>query len=206
MRATTLSRTTLASVVLATTVAVTGCGGDSPVVSTAAGTASATTAPAPAPSTLTEDDVLFVQMMIPHHQQAVAMAELAPTRARDPQVRELAERILSAQKPQIATMVGWMQGLNQPTAPPNESDHGPGEHTVRGSMTFGAMVRLRETSGAKFDRQFLTRMIAHHRGAVTTAKLETAAGSSPEVTALADAVITGQQAEIATMRKILARL
>ena len=78
--------------------------------------ASSSSAPA-APSasaqpsaTFNDADVMFAQMMIPHHEQAVEMADLAATRASDPEVKELATKIKAAQDPEIQTMKGWLTG------------------------------------------------------------------------------------------------
>ncbi len=91
----------------------------------------------PTTATTTKDghnaaDIAFAQKMIPHHRQAIEMAELAPSRAQNPQVRSLAQRIRAAQAPQIATMAGWLTGWGQPTAPPADagvvSSHGSDDH------------------------------------------------------------------------------
>ena len=62
---------------------------------------------------LSMNDLMFAQMMIPHHEQAIQMAEWAKTRASDPQVKELAEKILAEQAPEIALMTGWLEQAKQ---------------------------------------------------------------------------------------------
>ncbi|MFI5486764.1 DUF305 domain-containing protein [Micromonospora echinaurantiaca] len=186
--------------------ALTGCAGDhSPSGmghdqprSTASGASAGASAFGPA-------DVMFAQMMIPHHQQAVEMADLAATRAADPAVKRLAGQIKAAQAPEIATMSGWLAAWGRPMPSPGgkmpHMDHG-----MPGMMSAADMARLAAVSGREFDRQFLTMMIAHHEGAITMAEDELAEGANPDAKKLAQEIITAQRAEITTMREILARL
>ncbi|SCG80425.1 Uncharacterized conserved protein, DUF305 family [Micromonospora echinaurantiaca] len=150
-------------------------------------------------------DVMFAQMMIPHHQQAVEMADLAATRAADPEVKRLAGQIKAAQAPEIATMRGWLAAWGRPMpSPGGEMPHM--DHGMPGMMSAADMARLAAASGREFDRQFLTMMIAHHEGAITMAEDELADGANSDAKKLAQEIITAQRAEIATMREILARL
>ncbi|WP_232533868.1 DUF305 domain-containing protein [Plantactinospora sp. KBS50] len=175
-------------------------------------------------------DVMFAQMMIPHHQQAVAMADLAATRAADSQVKQLATQIKDAQAPEIATMSGWLTTWGTPSGAPTTMpgmDHGstampgmnhggsaaptssamPGmDHGMPGMMSEADMTRLAATSGRDFDRQFLTMMIAHHESAITMARTEAAQGANSDAKALAGRIATTQQAEIDTMKTLLARI
>lgn len=149
-------------------------------------------------------DVTFAQSMIPHHQQAVRMSELAATRATDPQVAQLATQIKTAQGPEIELMQGWLTAWGQPTAIPG---HDMGEmQSMPGMMTDEQMAALEGMSGAVFDREFVRMMIAHHQGAITMAKTEQADGSDPAAKELAAKIEKDQTAEIATLQEILARL
>ena len=78
----------------------------------------------PAGATFNTADVTFATGMIPHHQQAIEMAQLAETRASNPQVKDLAARIRTAQDPEIATMSGWLRQWGQPM-PSAVAGHGP---------------------------------------------------------------------------------
>lgn len=172
----------------------------------------ATTAPssaadsAPAGAAFNDADVTFAQMMIVHHQQAVEMAALADSRAGDAEVKTLAGKIKAAQGPEIATMTGWLGTWGKPTAAPGGGAHGSGHESMPGMMSDADMTRLKAAAGVAFDRQFCTMMIAHHQGAVTMATEQIAKGSSAEAKALAQKIVADQQAEIATMTTILARL
>ncbi|WP_405093251.1 DUF305 domain-containing protein [Micromonospora sp. NBC_01392] len=128
MTRTILRRALVAGVSLTTAaVVLTGCGSDdhsaaggghsSPTATVASDAASA--------SAHNAADVMFAQMMIPHHQQAVAMADLAATRAADPQVKQLAAQIKDAQAPEIATMSGWLRAWGAPV-PPGSGSATPG--------------------------------------------------------------------------------
>nr|WP_239542302.1 DUF305 domain-containing protein [Micromonospora terminaliae] len=152
-------------------------------------------------------DVMFAQMMIPHHQQAVEMSGLAETRAADPEVKRLAGQVKAAQAPEIATMTGWLAAWGRP-APSANAGHGmPGmDHGMSGMMSEAELAKLAAASGTDFDRQFLTLMIAHHEGAITMAEEEIADGVHPDATALARQIVTTQQGEIDAMRKLLGRL
>ncbi|GIJ08899.1 DUF305 domain-containing protein [Micromonospora andamanensis] len=153
-------------------------------------------------------DVMFAQMMIPHHEQAVEMSDLAATRASDPEVKQLATQIKDAQAPEIAQMRGWLTSWGAPMPMASGGRHGMPEmdHEMPGMMSEADMAKLAAASGTEFDRQFLTMMIAHHEGAITMAEEEAAQGVNPDATALAQRIATTQQAEIDTMRKVLTRL
>ena len=159
-------------------------------------------------------DVSFAQLMIPHHQQAVEMADLALTQASSAQVKELATQIKSAQDPEIAQMTGWLEEWGEPTAMPGSQDGGMdgmdhsgmdmGGISASGMMTAEDMDALAAARGAEFDRMWLTMMIAHHQGAITMAQQVLDTTSDSRVRSLADAIIEGQTKEIDTMKQLLA--
>jgi uncharacterized protein (DUF305 family) len=146
-------------------------------------------------------DVTFAQMMIPHHQQAVEMSELAEAQAADPEVIELAGQIKAAQQPEIDTLTGLLEGWGEPVE--MEGHEGM---SMGGMMTEDQMAELEAAQGAEFDALFVHHMIAHHEGAVEMAQTEIADGQNAEAKALAEAVVETQTAEIATLEGIMARL
>jgi len=158
----------------------------------------------PSPDPANEADVMFLQMMIPHHAQALEMSRMAPSRASHPKVKALARRIEGAQGPEIAGMAAWLQGHGEevPTAGDDTHQH----HGMAGMLTEAQLEELRAARGAEFDRLFLTRMIAHHRGALAMARDEQARGSAARPLELADDIIVSQQVEIETMQQLLTRL
>jgi uncharacterized protein (DUF305 family) len=169
-------------------------------------------------------DVEFVQMMIPHHAQALRMCALARTRADDPQVAAVARRIDAAQAPEILALSSWLQdrGLPVPSVPGAGTDPDGSMHHRHGSqhgaqhdgagmqmpgMLSAAQMRaLAEASGPRFDRLFLADMIRHHSGAVTMAEQVAVSGSDLRVSEIAAEVATEQRAEIDRMRTIRAKL
>lgn len=183
----------------------TGCGGDT---SSDGGHTSdqSTAAAAPSVAAHNEADISFAQDMIPHHQQAVEMAELASSRAADPQVKELATEIEAAQAPEIETMTTWLTewGASLPTeeADGHGSVHGDG-HDMPGMMTGQEMSALAGSAGEHFDRMFLEMMIRHHEGAVEMAATVQQQGQHPQVKALAEQIQADQTREIALMRSLL---
>jgi uncharacterized protein (DUF305 family) len=159
----------------------------------------------PTPAKFGVPDVQFVQMMIPHHQQAVEMATLAETRASDPELKQLAAQIKAAQDPEIKEMTGWLAAWGQPTAVP--SGHGmPGEHGMPGMVLDADMARLRAANGVAFDRMFADLMIAHHSGAIEMARSEKTNGINVDAISLAAEIEQTQAAEIVKLQKILNRL
>ena len=149
---------------------------------------------------LNMSDVMFVQMMIPHHEQAVEMAELAPGAGASPEVQELASEISAAQGPEITQMEAMLDrwGVGQ------MMDHSG--HQMAGMVSDADMDRLRATSGAEFDRLFLELMIAHHEGAIDMAQDPLANGEDPELRTLLEAIVEAQTAEIAQMQQMLAAM
>ncbi|MEV5749642.1 DUF305 domain-containing protein [Actinoallomurus sp. NPDC052308] len=150
-----------------------------------------------APAGHDAQDVMFAQMMIPHHRQAVTMARQAATKASSPEVKGLAARIENAQQPEIDKMTGWLKGWGAAMPSPG------GMHMGEGMMSEQDMKKLDSLSGAAFDKAFLEMMIEHHQGAVAMARTERAQGSNADAKTLAGSIIGSQSAEIATMRNLL---
>lgn len=126
-------------------------------------TLSAEQAIAVANTSYTVSDAQFMQDMIPHHQQALEMAKLAPARTNSPDVLEIAGRIDASQNDEIAFMTQWLTRRGEARARSSDTH---AHHTMRGMATPEQLQDLTEASGADFDRQFLTLMIAHHEGAI----------------------------------------
>jgi uncharacterized protein (DUF305 family) len=147
---------------------------------------------------LNMSDVMFVQMMIPHHEQAVEMAALAPAAGASPEVQDLASAIAAAQGPEIAQMEAMLDRWDvQPMM-----DHSG--HQMAGMVSDADMEALADATGAEFDRLFLQAMIAHHQGAIDMTVDPLANGEDPELRTLLEAIVTTQTAEIAEMEQLLA--
>ncbi|WP_217214951.1 DUF305 domain-containing protein [Streptomyces sp. AC550_RSS872] len=148
-------------------------------------------------------DTVFAQGMIPHHRQAVQMADLAPSRAESAEVKKLAEQIKKAQDPEIKTLSGWLTSWDEEV--PAEGAMGHSAHGTGGMMTAKEMDQLEKASGKAFDTAFMEMMIKHHEGAVAMAKSEKTDGSFPDAKKMADAIITSQTAEITQMNDLLGK-
>lgn len=158
-------------------------------------------------------DVAFAQQMIVHHQGAIAMADLAPTRADSQQVKDLAAQIKAAQAPEIEQMTGWLQawgatdtdanGMPNATGDMGSGMSGMDHDDAPGMMSDDQMAELTSASGAEFDRLFLQQMIVHHQGAIDMADTEIAQGSNTTALTLAESIKTSQAAEIAVMQQLL---
>ena len=151
-------------------------------------------------------DVTFAQEMIPHHQQAIEMADLAESRAESQEVKDLAADIEAAQGPEIETMTGWLEswGEDVPDDGMSGMDHGDmSSDDMGGMMTADEMADLDTASGAEFDQMFLTMMIEHHEGAIEMAKTEQSEGEFPEAVDMAKEIQTTQAEEIQTMQDLL---
>lgn len=145
---------------------------------------------------LSASDIMFLQMMIPHHEQAIEMSKLAPTNTTNPDVLDLAARIEAAQQPEIDLMQKLLSDAGQPLM----SDHGMGDN---GMMNEGDMVSLAGSKDTEFDVLYLTGMIAHHKGAIAMANAVLDSSNS-DIKTLVNNIITSQAAEIAEMTKLLA--
>jgi len=158
-------------------------------------------------------DVGFAQGMIPHHAQAVEMADMAIAANASPAVLTLAQKIKAAQNPEIETMTTWLRQWNQPVPAMTSSMSGGGHDMtgmsgmmMDGMMTQADMTRLSKAKGAEFDRLWLELMVQHHEGAVRMANDELASGKNAQAQTLARAIIASQTAEIEQMNKMLASM
>jgi uncharacterized protein (DUF305 family) len=198
------NRITLAIAGFATAVALAACGQSGSQTAESSGSSASTGASSSVSSQHSDADVTFAQSMIPHHQQAIAMADLAATRASNQQVKDFAATIKAAQAPEIETMTGWLTAWGESTGASSGMGHDMG--SMPGMMSDGDMNSLMGMSGGDFDRHFLTMMISHHQGAVEIANTEQAQGSSAEAKALAAKIVKDQTAEIAQMQTLLTQV
>ncbi|MFE1561110.1 DUF305 domain-containing protein [Streptomyces sp. NPDC058734] len=150
-------------------------------------------------------DTAFAKGMIPHHRQAVEMADLAATRAESAEVKELAAEIKKAQDPEIKTLSGWLTAWGEQVPAADAAQGGHSGHSMSGMMTAQEMEQLTKASGKSFDTAFLDLMVKHHEGAVAMAKTEQADGKYQPAKDMAAAIISSQSAEITRMNKLLGK-
>ena len=178
---------------------------DPPLVAPGApGEPNSTLAAAPTPDGSADtDDLRFLAEMMIHHTQAVQMAELAPARAHDDGVRRLAARILAAQEPEIEAM-GRMLAERGGDVPALEHAEHMDHSGMPGMATPAQLARLEESTGAEFDRLFLTLMARHHEGALVMVHHVLASGSDIRIEELATEIGVTQTKEISVMKGMLA--
>ncbi|MET8897421.1 DUF305 domain-containing protein [Streptomyces albogriseolus] len=152
-------------------------------------------------------DVTFAKGMIPHHRQAVEMADLAPDRAQSAEVKKLAADIKEAQAPEIEKLSGWLTSWGEAVPAEDAMDHSVhgGMEGMEGMMSAEEMTALENASGKAFDTAFMEMMIKHHEGAVEMAKTERADGAHTPARKMAADIIASQSAEIEQMKKLLSK-
>ncbi|AKT52630.1 DUF305 domain-containing protein [Arsenicicoccus sp. oral taxon 190] len=142
-------------------------------------------------------DVMFAQMMIPHHEQALDLAEFAlKGHGASAPVQALARRIQDAQDPEIQQMQGMLKTWGAPEMP---ADHGM---PMEGMVPEGEMRELAALQGQAFDQRWLELMTKHHQGAVAMAQQVLSTTQDPAVRDLAQRIVTAQQREITEMQAL----
>ena len=143
-------------------------------------------------SKATELDRAFVEAMIPHHESAVEMAEMAQQRGQHAEVTDLATAIVETQNAEIETMKTMAAEMEK--AGVEKGDLGmEKDHMGMGGDT----VSLEKAK--PFDREFIDMMIPHHQGAIRMARMQLDEGKDPEARKLAQAIIDAQAKEIDEM-------
>ena len=169
----------------------------------------------------------FIEMMIPHHEGAVAMADLALSKAKRPEIKQLAETIKKDQTREIQQMQTWYKQWYGKEVPASSADMGmmgsgkgmmdskPGQSPGPGPGTQGNGMMNAEMrrdmmgmnmdlealkSAPDFDREFIRQMIPHHQMAVMMASM-VLNSDRPEISNLAESIIKSQTTEIAQMRQ-----
>ena len=145
-------------------------------------------------SEYSSDDIAFAEMMIPHHEQAIEMSEIALLNTTNPDVLKLAQEIKDAQSPEIELMMSWT-GVKASTH---------AGHMMDGMLSQNELSELREAKDKEFDRLFLQGMIKHHKGAIEMAQ-DVAASKNKDVADLSASIISAQESEISKMKELLAK-
>ena len=145
-------------------------------------------------------------MMVPHHEGAVAMGEIAQARGEHPEIKQMAEAILSTQTEEIGQMKAWRKewfGSDQ-TPPMSQMPMVPGMaggHATHGSTTMNMAADVEQLRNAPepFDLAFINAMIPHHQSAIDAAKAAEQSAQRPEIKQMAQEIIAAQQREIDQM-------
>lgn len=144
-------------------------------------------------------DIMFLQMMIPHHQQAVDISNLALKTSKDAELLALAKSIRDAQTSEIAQMKSWLNDAGAGL------DMGHSMDGMGGMLNDAELSALNAETGSKFDILWLKGMIGHHDGAIHMTTMIRDA-SNKEIKAFGESVVKDQSAQITQMRAMLKRL
>jgi uncharacterized protein (DUF305 family) len=140
----------------------------------------------------------FAEMMIPHHEQAIEISEIAKQNSTNPEVLEIANQIITAQDSEITTMQKWLAG---------KESHSMDDHAghMSGMLSPSEIAALEAATGKEFDKLFLEAMIKHHIGALEMANPLVSA-NDVELSELAESIVEEQTREIALMEILFLRL
>ena len=150
-------------------------------------------------SNYTGADIMFLQMMIPHHQQAIDISKLAMKASSDPELLELAKIIARDQAAEIKQMKAWLKDAGA------SEDMGHSMDGMGGMLNEDDLAALSAATGKEFDTLWLKGMTEHHDGAIhMTQMIEDA--QNADIKAFGTKVIKDQSDQIDQMKKMLARL
>jgi uncharacterized protein (DUF305 family) len=141
------------------------------------------------------DEVMFAQMMIPHHKQAVSISETAIKKSQNQAILKLSQQIKGAQGSEISQMTYWLKATNSSMT----MDH---DMKMSGMLSLKELASLKSLTGAEFDRTFLDLMIKHHQGAIEMLDL-ISDSKNAEAKALSKSINSAQSREIKTMKQLL---
>ena len=162
-----------------------------------------------APPGFNADDHAFATNMIPHHEQAIELAAMAPEHSTDSELIALAAKISAAQEPEIKALrvflVQWDENPDDNASHGGAGGHGGdgGHGAMAGMVDDATMAKLQSLQGAEFDTLWLQSMISHHQGAIEMAKAEVANGQNVDIKRMAQTMVDTQQAEITQMNQML---
>jgi uncharacterized protein (DUF305 family) len=165
----------------------------------------------PAPSTsdqvkgLNNTDVMFLQMLLPHHRQGVELAGLGHAKAARAELVQLAAAIEATQKDEAELMAGILAESGAPETAP-AAPGGADPHAAHGGLPGTGeqqVAALRASTGTEFERRFLNTMMAHQGDAIQLAKMEVASGADERLVDLARRIEASRTAQIEQMRKLL---
>ena len=143
-------------------------------------------------------EIMFAQMMIPHHEQAISMSETALKKSRNQEILKLSRQIKTLQSSETSQLTYWLKATNSSMT----MDH---DMKMSGMLTVKELASLKQLTGTQFDRTFLQLMIKHHQGALEM--LDLISGSrNAEAKALAKAINSAQSKEISSMKLLLKKL
>jgi len=149
---------------------------------------------------LSSDDIMFLQMMIPHHQQAIDISDLALTKSAESELLALAKNIRDEQAAEIVTMKAWLDAAGADL----EMDHGA-SHSMSGMLSDSELAALDKATGKSFDALWLKAMTGHHTGAIDMAAMIENAKSA-EIKSFGEGIVASQSAQNKAMAAMIKRI
>ena len=149
---------------------------------------------------LSSDEIMFLQMMIPHHQQAIDISDLALTISADPELLALARDIRDEQAAEIVTMKAWLDAAGADLDPGHSMGHGMG-----GMLSDSELTALKSATGKSFDLLWLKGMTGHHDGAIDMATMIENAKNA-EIKSFGEGIVASQSAQNKAMAAMIKRL
>ena len=149
---------------------------------------------------LSSDDVMFLQMMIPHHQQAIDISDLALTKSADSELLALAKNIRDEQSAEIVTMKAWLDAAGANL----EMDHSM-NHSMGGMLSDSELAALDKATGKSFDVLWLKAMTGHHTGAIDMATMIENAKSAG-IKSFGEGIVASQSAQNKAMAAMIKRI
>lgn len=198
MHTTTTTRTLAIAAALSLGLTLAGCSTSNNTGSDAGSSVTSSSAA----SAHNDQDVMFAQMMLPHHEQAVEMSDvlLAKGDGVDPDVADLAEQIKAEQGPEITQLTSWLKDWDA------DSSMSGMDHSMSGMMSDSDMSDLDQASAKHAGKLFLQQMVQHHEGAVDMAETEVAEGRNTDAVAMARSIVSSQTEQITQMQDMLASM
>lgn len=144
-------------------------------------------------------DQHFIEQMIPHHDGAIAMANLALQKASHPEIKTLAQAVLKAQTAENQEMSTWYKDWFGKNVPAGNASVG-GMMSQRGMHMGGSQDINALQNASDFDKEFIEQMIPHHQMAIMMARMLETGTNRPEMKQLAKNIIGSQSKEIEKMQ------
>jgi len=156
------------------------------------------------PPLYTPDDLMFLTHMIVHHEQALEMAALVPSRSHREEFIRFARYVDGSQRAEIDQMKSLLEAAaERGMEPPNHEMHG--DPPMNGMLSRAQMAALAAANGSDFERLWLQGMIHHHQGALDMAREQQERQFREHrqpfgIDAMVDDILVVQRSEITRMK------
>lgn len=129
----------------------------------------------------------FAVMMKAHHMGAIEMAQMAVAKSIDPQIKQMAQKMIDDQQKEVADFNTFLSG---------HTPHGGGDAFHKEALKIMNNMKMDMDHSGSLDKQFVQMMIPHHQSAIDMSKAYLKSGHEEKIKAMANSIITSQQREI----------